>query len=696
MIYCPKCGTANRRGSRFCNECGETLPLGTALRCPMCGTMNPVGNVYCDQCNARLTPMKVPPPGESEREQTPIKGLSLPTIPLEAEREQQVEGVTKRVEMEEEGENEIAGDWLAQLRASEEEEEGPDIIAESIEPVELPDWLRDMGPIDMEAQATPGKEQSAAEAPLEEEAPAVPPPTPAEIPGWLQEIAPSEAAPPEAAPTVIEPAPEEPAPDIPAPAEIPDWLQEIAPSEAAAPDAAPPPPPPFVGTPSPAVAEVPEWLREIAPEEESIPEAAPSVPPLVELPTEAESTETPEWLTEFQAEPTPPSAPAVPIFEGVTLLPPSEPGIGAAEEDLARAEIPDWLEALRPEAAEAATEEQPAETEGPLRGLRGVLPAAPTIEVPPVRESTLPAGVSEMSLARAQLLQSLLARPAEMPQPEVHRLGISIGERIQRWLVAAVLLVAVGGILISPLVGFNVPTLTQLTSSPAANGRIESQHLMNLYSAVQSTGAGDTVLVAFEYGPPEADELNLVAEPILRHLLDQGAHISVVSTRPEGLAMAAGLLSDIVSSEERYTLVNYRPGDATGVSQLLTDCEILPGGGTDGDTHHRLILVLTAQPGPLRWWIEQTRALGDAPPVVAGISTALAPAAYPYLDTSAGQLEGAISGLSGAATYEAYRGLGGRATQRINALAAGHAAVAGLMVLGAIIYAFGGVRGRKK
>ena len=767
--------------------------------------------------------MTVPPPGESEREQTPIKGLSLPTIPLEEEeREQQVEGVTKRVEMEEEGENEIAGDWLAQLRASEEEgggggggggeeeeEEWPDVIAESIEPVELPDWLRDMGPIGMEAQATPGKEQSAAEAPLEEEAPAVPPPTPAEIPGWLQEIAPSEAAPPEAtltviepapeesapdmpapaeipdwlqeivpseaalpeaaltmiepapeepapdmpapaeipdwlqeivpsevalpeaaltmiepapeepvpdmpvpaeipdwlqeiappeaALTVIEPAPEEPVPDMPVPAEIPDWLQEMVPSEAAAPDAAPPPPPPFVGTPPPAVAEVPEWLREIAPEEEAIPEAAPSVPPLVELPTEAESTEPPEWLTEFQAKPTPPSAPAVPVFEGATLPLPSEPGIGVAEkEGLARAKIPDWLEALRPEVAEAAIEEQPAETEGPLQGLRGVLPAAPAIEVPPVRESTLPAGVSEMSLARAQLLQSLLARPAEMPQPEVHRRGISIGERIQRWLVAAVLLVAVGGMLIPPLVGFNVPTLTQLTTSPAANGRIEFQHLMNLYNAVQSTGAGDTVLVAFEYGPPEADELNLVAEPILRHLLDQGAHISVVSTRPEGLAVAAGLLSDIVSSEERYTLVNYRPGDATGVSQLLTDCEILPGGGTDGDARHGLILVLTAQPGPLRWWIEQTRARGDTPPVVAGISTALAPAAYPYLDTSAGQLEGAISGLSGAATYEAHRGLGGRATQRINALAAGHAAVAGLMVLGAIIYAFGGVRGRKK
>jgi hypothetical protein len=26
MIYCPKCGTANRDGSKFCNECGGRLP----------------------------------------------------------------------------------------------------------------------------------------------------------------------------------------------------------------------------------------------------------------------------------------------------------------------------------------------------------------------------------------------------------------------------------------------------------------------------------------------------------------------------------------------------------------------------------------------------------------------------------------------------------------------------------------------
>jgi len=751
MIYCPKCGTANRRGSRFCNECGEPLPMRTALRCPMCGTMNPVGNVYCDRCNARLVPMTLPLSGESEREQAPIKGLSLPTIPLEEDREQPVDIAERAGEEKKEEVEEAAEDWLAQLRASTEEEEEeeekkkkkkkkkkekegkaekPEVIAESIEPVEFPDWLRDIGPIGVEAKATPDEGQPAIEAPLEQEAPTMPPtpaaetapeepapeipaPVPAEIPNWLQEIAPPEVTAPEAAPPAAETAPEEPAPETPTPAlaEIPDWLQEIAPPEAAAPEAAPPaievtpeeapteetapPPLPFVGTPPPIVAEAPEWLREITQEEEAIPEAAPPAPPAVEFPTEAETIEAPEWLAELQAEPAPPSAPSVPAFEGVTPPLPPEPGIGMAEvEGLAGAEIPDWLKALRPrpEAAEAAAEEEAVETEGPLQGLRGVLPPAPAIEVPPVRESTLTAGVSEASLARAQLLQSLLARPAEMPRPEVRKRGVSIGERIQRWLVAAVLLVAVGGVLIPPLVGFNIPTLTQPTTPSGA---------IRLYNVVQGVNAKDTILVAFEYGPPEADELNLVAEPILRHLLDRGARISAVSTQPEGLTVAAGLLSDIVASEERYTeeqytLVGYRPGGVTGVSQLLTNLDIPPMGETEGGTHPRLILVLTAQPAPLRWWVEQTRALGDTYSIVAGVSAALEPAASPYLDASAGQLEGTINGLSGAAAYEAYRGLGGRATQRTNALAAGHVAVVGLMTLGAVFYAVGGLRGGER
>jgi len=735
MIHCPKCGAANPRGSRFCSECGEPLPLRTALRCPMCGTMNPVGNVYCDMCQARLIPMAAPRSEEPEREQPPVEEPSPPIPPSEGK-----------------GERQEAEDWLGQLRASAmEEDEVPDTEEEPIEPVEIPDWLREMGPVGPDTGMQPPEEPDfveprfeeqapkapspveeeapgplqepapadlpdwiraamppTAEAPTEEVTPAAPAPAPVEIPDWLREIAPSEekeAAPPaEAVPPVAEAPPEEavPAAPAPAPAEIPDWLREIAPSEekeAAPPaEAAPsvaeaPPEEAAPAAPAPAPAEIPDWLREIAPSEEK--EAAPpaeAVSPVAEAPPEEAvpaapppaPAEIPDWLREIapsEEKEAPPAvaAPPVPAFEGLVPPPPTAPGIEIGEqEELAPAAIPDWLQDLRPqpEAVTEVAEEEPLETEGLLKGLRGVLPAVPAFQVPSVHEEAGASEAREASIARAQLLQSLLARPAEAPQPKAARQGISTGERIQRWLVAAVLLAVTVAILIAPTIPVSVPTLTQPVISPGVS---------RAYETIRDIGTGDSVLIAFEYGPSEADELNLVAEPILRHLLDQGAQISVVSTRPQGLAVAEGLLSTVGPSGQRYPQ-SYKPGDATGVSNLLADA------GTPS-----LILVVTAQPGPLRWWVEQARALPDEPPpVVGGVSAALESTTSPYLDANAGQVTGAVHGLSGAAAYEALRGSRGHAHQRLNTLAAGHAAIVGLMILGAAFYTLGGLHRRAK
>ena len=644
MIHCPKCGAANPRGSRFCSECGEPLPLRTALRCPMCGTMNPVGNVYCDMCQARLIPMAAPRSEEPEREQPPVEEPSPPIPPSEGK-----------------GERQEAEDWLGQLRASAmEEDEVPDTEEEPIEPVEIPDWLREMGPVGPDTGRQPPEEPDFVEPRFEEQAPKAPSPVEEEAPGPLQEPAPADlpdwiraAMPPTAEAPTEEVTPAAPAP---APVEIPDWLREIAPSEekeaappaeAVPPVAEAPPEEAVPAAPPPALAEIPDWLREIAPPEE---EAPPAV-----------------------------AAPPVPAFEGLVPPPPTAPGIEIGEqEELAPAAIPDWLQDLRPqpEAVTEVAEEEPLETEGLLKGLRGVLPAVPAFQVPSVHEEAGASEAREASIARAQLLQSLLARPAEAPQPKAARQGISTGERIQRWLVAAVLLAVTVAILIAPTIPVSVPTLTQPVISPGVS---------RAYETIRDIGTGDSVLIAFEYGPSEADELNLVAEPILRHLLDQGAQISVVSTRPQGLAVAEGLLSTVGPSGQRYPQ-SYKPGDATGVSNLLADA------GTPS-----LILVVTAQPGPLRWWVEQARALPDEPPpVVGGVSAALESTTSPYLDANAGQVTGAVHGLSGAAAYEALRGSRGHAHQRLNTLAAGHAAIVGLMILGAAFYTLGGLHRRAK
>ncbi|OQY24416.1 MAG: hypothetical protein B6I35_01715 [Anaerolineaceae bacterium 4572_32.2] len=233
MSQCPKCGATNPRGSRFCNECGESLPMHTALRCPMCGAMNPVGNVYCDKCNARLVPMAAPPAQEEAPKPIPIKGFSLPTILPE---EQPVTDATAEIEMKGESEDwlsqlrastteeteepepevesiesgEGAEDWLSQLRVSAEENEGAEPISEPVEPVEIPDWLRDMGPVSGEGEPTPSpvEEQPTIVESVERE-------PEAKAPDWLRDIAPEEeATAPEAAPPLAEAQVEEPAPAL--------------------------------------------------------------------------------------------------------------------------------------------------------------------------------------------------------------------------------------------------------------------------------------------------------------------------------------------------------------------------------------------------------------------------------------------------------------------------------------------------
>jgi hypothetical protein len=637
---------------------------------------------------------------------------------------------------------EEAPDWLQEIIP---EEVAPPVSEATPTPVaaEVPDWLREIAP---EEAAPPTGEVPdwLQEVAPEEVAPPVAEamltPLAAEVPDWLQEIAPEEAAPPtvEAAPEPALPmeevpdwlqevAPEEVAPPVseampmPVAAEVPDWLREIAPEEAAPPTEGVPDwlqeiapeevtPPVSEAVPMPVAAEVPDWLQEIAPEEaapptveatpaqEPLPQMVPSAPPPLELAIETGPAEFPGWLSELEAEVAP--TPVVSAFEETAHPAPLEPEAGVADlGELARAEIPAWMQALRPRApGTEVSEEEPLETEGLLKGLRGVLTPALTIEVPAVRESVAPE-VREASLSRAQLLQSLLAQPTEIPGPEAHKRGPQITERIQRGLVMIVLIaVAALAILTSPQISrFSIPDLTQPVESPETSSRTDLQHLMGMYETIQrlNVNAEDTILVAFEYGPTEADELDSIAKPILRHLLDQldqEAHISIVSTRPEGLAIAAGLLNGMIESSEQYTkaqysLLNYRPGDATGVSQLLADAGTSP----------KLIVVLTAQPGPLRQWIEQTRASGPAPPIVAGVSAALEPAISPYLDISSGQLAGAISGLSGAAVYEKKCGLSEPDTQwRLNILAAGHLAVVGLIVIGAVLHALGGLRRRKE
>jgi hypothetical protein len=356
MIYCPNCGTSNRKGSRFCSECGESLP-STGTRCPMCGTVNPVSNVYCQECTARLVPMTAAPGDDGENEDgQPITGISLPTIPLdEEERDEE-----PPAELEEES---ASGDWLDELRGSADEaDEGAeqqrdekqiDEGQESLEPADIPDWLHEMGPVSAEPQLSGRAEAFSPDEDSNEEPPKEESVAPTDLAEQQQDLLASERVTPE---KETRPAEDEASLE---PAEFPDWLSDLKRQQGETSTRSGEEPPAVEEQPEegqraerprtdglradePKLEELPEWLQETI-----LPTAAAG--PLVE-PDEAESAgaESSDWLEE------------APTSE--TELPPGEPAVAGAEtERAASAEpvgTPSWLEDTEGDKEEALPEAQ--------------------------------------------------------------------------------------------------------------------------------------------------------------------------------------------------------------------------------------------------------------------------------------------------------------------------------------------------
>ena len=613
MIYCPKCGTANRQGSKFCNECGSPLPA-TGLRCPMCGAMNPTGNLYCDRCHARLIPAeRVPPEEEKPERPSPLKGISLPSVPLA-----------------EEGAGE---EWLSELRAG-AEEVGPSLEEARVAPLleeEIPPWLAELT-----APAGPAALET--------------PPAEVAVPGWLAELEAPSSPPQVSVPPLTTGA------SVPPSGEIPDWLREVqivAPLQEG-PSAAPPP---IVTT------DIPVRMPAVEPA---------SVPPIL-LEEEKETftsatSEIPDWLKAASEEPSPELGGLVP------------------------AEIPEWLRALQPR-AEAAVEEEPAEMEGFLAGLRGLLPIGRGLDMPADARPSLPQAPSPATVARAELLQGLLSRPlVTPPTAEAREAYRPTGWVFSRFAVGLILL---GAILLPMLI--RLPLF-----GPPVAPTVEA-----LFAAVNQLPADAPVLMAWEYGPAEADEMDRVTGPLVDHLLRQQARLVVVSARPEGPAVADALLATrIVDPSERLRRVanlGYVPGQAAGVREVLGNLDGrtevstgLPASQVEAMVGVRsvadvgMVVVLAAQPDDLRVWVEQVSAARPDVPIVAGISARAELMSTPYL--TAGQIRGMIAGLAGGAAYERKldTGWGREYEYYLNSLGLAQMAVAALAVIGALVFLVGG------
>lgn len=494
---------------------------------------------------------------------------------------------------------------------------GEEAIA-TVEPEELPDWLKGAGrlgeppaeiPRAPEPTIAPAAEESLPEwlqamrpeAPEAAELPGVPTDTSGEMPEWLATLA--AGAQSAAAAEGPEPPAAAPPPGLPElDEETLAWLSQLSAAPPAEADAeavlaSPPGSGPLVGAgveaaaetaeppdlgETPVPVEVPAWMDELAAATAAAPTlpaaAAPVEPepeiaptPDAELPEwlkalrgmpveeEAGTEELPEWLRALRGQAAAPPAEREPQparFEAAEVQAPVEPE--PAQPPAAEpAQLPAWLAAMRPvDLAQPAAPEAEVyeETLGVLAGMRGVLRAEPIVAQP--HPAAAPVRRLEVSEAQSAHAKLLVDLLQTEIAPRPDRRGRSrLGALVERWVIFAVLAAAIG------LAQFYWPALFPLPLGMTSEAQAA-------YEAVAAAGAWSgapgtrpaPVLVAFEYEPALQSELNPGAQAIVRQVLGLGLPVVAVSSRPAGAAVSQQVLEATATSLGEQTGFRYSYG----------------------------------------------------------------------------------------------------------------------------------------
>ncbi|MBN1371862.1 MAG: hypothetical protein JW987_07965 [Anaerolineaceae bacterium] len=545
--------------------------------------------------------------------------------------------------------------WLGEFEATEEEQPAP---AEAAPAEGVPDWLGAFGAATAAVAAAGEEEESIPEAaeaaPLGDD--------------WLQSFGQMTDQPAEAAETA------EPVGDL----GIPGWQTNR--------DATKETP----STPHPFIEEgLPAWMNSI--EQPIIAEESSTAPALYEEPDS--SPLTPEQGTPFQVD--------LPDWIGEEPAPMAASDSLEGEEEpqleLAHAELPSWVEDMRPVESAIGGElisdgDQRVEKAGPLAGLRGILPGEETA----VRYRKLPVysvklRVSERQRQYINLLDNVISLEN---QPQVLPALPSKAPQFILRLAIGILLIV--GLLLPPL--FDV----QISSLPS----VAPEGMLELYNMVEGLPDGAPVLLAVEYEPALSGEMKLASSAVIEHLMVKNAVLAVVSTSPTGPIMAEQLLDDIHLRQPGYDLDNQmvnlsylaggtssllefanRPRSAAPVALDTSVTGQLPWQrpalqGIYNLQDFALVIMLTDSAETGRAWVEQVQPMLGSTPLTMVTSAQAAPLLQPYLKSQ--QVDGLVSGLYGGAMYEKRSG-------RVSLPAGYYMGYQGAFLVGILVLFLGGI-----
>jgi hypothetical protein len=342
------------------------------------------------------------------------------------------------------------------------------------------------------------------------------------------------------------------------------------------------------------------------------------------------------------------------------------------ERVIERAELPGWLQAMKPvEAVTSAAEEEEEKGEeeavqptrervGPLSGLSDVIPAEPHI----IHFGSPAKVIPGFELTDVQKQYTMLLKEmVEVEQANVpaKRRGVANPQQVLRWVIAGLLLA------VTFLTLWISDSFEMALPDPA---NIPQENLA-VISMVGEMSKADRVLVAVEYQPGLSGEVEAASYSLIKHLLLQQVQLVLVSTQPVGPGMGDAFLQEIFTAEpsiatSEYFNLGYISGGAAGLLNMATDIrQVRPEiwsqpslNGIESIADFSMVLVLTDDPDVARSWVEQVQPIldpdnsGQGVPLVMAVSAQAQPLVYPYYYTSPRQISGLIGGVTGGAYYE--------------------------------------------
>lgn len=390
----------------------------------------------------------------------------------------------------------------------------------------------------------------------------------------------------------------------------------------------------------------------------------------------------PDWLADAQREPAAPAPeieeePPVPTPDLNELLRPDtmpewlrkpagadaadkqgEPSQAAAKspENLEQAELPRWLEAMRPiqSVAVPTDDEERVESVGPLAGLRGVLSAEPVVAMP--RRPGIMAGNID-SLPSQMALTDTLRRMLIEPEVRAARkpMRAMLLTPVLRKVISAVLILAI--------------LLPMFTGSLFSNSVYQPQANIQAGELVKALPADRMVLVAFEYDASSAPEIETGATVLLEHLAQKGIKVVFISSQPNGTMLGEGLrLENEKTGVGMPALVadfGYVAGGAGGLRRLggelrdvihnpYLDWSADPLSSVHTLSDFSMIMIFAASPQSVRDWVEQVHTAAPNTPIVAMISAASDALVFPYTQGSNPSIRGLVTGYTGAQAYRVH------------------------------------------